>query len=312
MHISRRDFGKVAAAALPLAHVLGKTIDSKINGVQIGVQSYSYRDLPLDQAIQGMVTDGLGECELFSPHIEGGDTEAPMKQFAFKKGMSRDEMKKLFAEHEEKMRKWRLSVPMSYFHGIRQKFDNAGIKLYAYNLSLGLSASDEEIERGFEMVKALGANIWTSSTTVSMAKRMAPFADKHDVLVAFHGHSDVKDPEQFSTPETFAKAMAMSKQYRINLDIGHFTAAGFDPLDYIQKHHQSIVILHLKDRKKNDGPNTPWGEGDTPIKQVLQLLKTKRYNIPAEIEYEYEGKGSSVEEVAKCVAYIKEALNPSA
>src|SRR3569833_1983070 len=144
MHNSRRDFGKVVAAALPLAHVLGKTIDSKINGVQIGVQSYSYRDLPLDQAIQGMVTDGLGECELFSPHIEGGDTEAPMKQFAFKKGMSREEMKKLFAEHEEKMRKWRLSVPMSYFHGIRQKFDNAGIKLYAYNLSLGLSASEEE------------------------------------------------------------------------------------------------------------------------------------------------------------------------
>ncbi len=89
MQISRRDFGKLAAAALPAARALGKTIDSRIDGVQIGVQSYSFRDLPLDQAIQAMVTDGLGECELFSPHIEGGDTEAPEKQFASFHGMSR-------------------------------------------------------------------------------------------------------------------------------------------------------------------------------------------------------------------------------
>jgi len=130
--------------------------------------------------------------------------------------------------------------------------------------------------------------------------------------VAFHGHSDVKDPEQFSTPETFAKALAMSKQYRINLDIGHFVAAGYDPLDYIQAHHESIVVLHLKDRKKDEGPNVPWGEGDTPIKQVLQLLKGKRYKMPAEIEYEYEGKNSSVQEVAKCFEYCKQALAASA
>jgi sugar phosphate isomerase/epimerase len=93
----------------------------------------------------------------------------------------------------------------------------------------------------------------------------------------------------------------------VNLDIGHFTAANFDALAYIKEHHDRITNLHLKDRKKNDGPNVPFGEGDTPIKQVLQLLKQEKYNIPANIEYEYKG-GDSAAEVKKCLEYCKQAL----
>jgi sugar phosphate isomerase/epimerase len=51
------------------------------------------------------------------------------------------------------------------------------------------------------------------------------------------------------------------------------------------------VTIHIKDRKKNQGDNMPLGQGDTPIKEVLQLLKTNRWNIPANIEYEYGGSG---------------------
>jgi sugar phosphate isomerase/epimerase len=128
------------------------------------------------------------------------------------------------------------------------------------------------------------------------------------MMVAMHGHSDLKDPNQFATPESFAKAIAMSKYYRINLDIGHFTAANFDAVDFIEKNHDKIVLLHVKDRKKDEGPNMPFGEGDTPIKQVLLLLKKNKWPVPAFIEYEYKGTGTSQEEVAKCYQYCKDAL----
>jgi sugar phosphate isomerase/epimerase len=135
-----------------------------------------------------------------------------------------------------------------------------------------------------------------------------PFAEKHKMVVAFHGHSNITDPDEFATPQSFAAALEMSKYYRTNLDIGHFTAAGYDAVAYIQQHHDKITHLHLKDRKKNQGPNTPWGQGDTPIKQVLQLLKDKKYPIPAYIEYEYKGTGTSPEEVKKCFEFTKAAL----
>jgi sugar phosphate isomerase/epimerase len=158
------------------------------------------------------------------------------------------------------------------------------------------------------MAKALGVRFITASTTLPVAERVAPFADKHKLDVAMHGHSDLKDPNQFATPESFAKAKAMSKYFKTNLDIGHFTAANFDAVDYIEKNHKDILLLHLKDRKKNEGPNTIWGEGDTPIKQVLVLLKEKKYPIPACIEYEYKGDSDSVAEVKKCLDYAEKVL----
>jgi sugar phosphate isomerase/epimerase len=133
-------------------------------------------------------------------------------------------------------------------------------------------------------------------------------ADRHKITVGLHGHSNLTDPNEFATPESFAAALKMSKYFKVNLDIGHFTAANFDPVAYIREHHASITNLHLKDRKKNQGDNVPWGTGDTPIREVLQLLKRERWPIPADIEYEYRGQGTPVEEVAKCYAYAKQAL----
>jgi sugar phosphate isomerase/epimerase len=305
---TRRDFTKLALIALPLSARAAKMIDSKVDGVQLGVQSYSFRDFSLDDAIRAMAADGLGDCELFSPHIEAGGIEAINPLLKNYQSMSAEQRKAAFDAYNDKVRKWRLTVPLDYFAGVYKKFNDAGIKLYAYNLSFNDSFTDEEIDRGFLMAKALGVGIITSSTTLPVAQRVVPFAEKHKMIVAMHGHSDVKDPIQFSTPESFAKALAMSKYYRVNLDIGHFTAAGFDAVEYIQQNHGKIVLVHLKDRKKNDGPNMPWGEGDTPIKQVLQLLKQNKYPIPAFIEYEYEGKGTSEQEVAKCYEYCKQAL----
>ena len=197
---------------------------------------------------------------------------------------------------------------MDHFRSVRKKFNDAGVTIYAYNYSFNRSFSDAEIDRGFDMAKALGAEIITASTTLDVAKRVAPFAEKHRMVVAMHGHSNLKDPNEFATPESFAAAMKMSKQFKVNLDIGHFTAANFDAVAYIREHHADITNLHLKDRKKNQGDNVPWGQGDTPIKEVLQLLKREQWPIRAYIEYEYSGSGTPVEEVKKSYEYARQAL----
>lgn len=334
---SRREFGKLALVGLPLA-LAWEQISSKINGVRIGVQSYSFRTLSLDEAIKAMRDIGIGECELFSGHVEprqqfvpGGPGGARPPQAApgatgapagnppagpppqgpppgGGRGQMTPEMREAMRKQREETRQWRLTVPLDHFKSIRKKFDDAGIKLQAYNYSFNDSFTDDEIERGFQMAQALGVKLITSSSTLTAAKRVAPFADKHKITVAMHGHSNITDPNEFAKPESFAAALALSKYFAINLDIGHFFAAGYDPVAYLQEHHQHITNLHIKDRKKDNGANVPWGQGDTPIKQVLQLLKQKKWDIPANIEYEYRGE-DAVAEVRKCFQYIKEALD---
>src|SRR5258707_13231690 len=104
--LSRRDFHRLALVGASASLATAK-INSKINGVQLGVQSYSFRDMPLDKGIAGMVQIGLGECELWQGNIEPKvDREA--------------------------LRKWRTTVPMDFFRGVKKQFDDAGIELYAY------------------------------------------------------------------------------------------------------------------------------------------------------------------------------------
>ena len=285
---TRRDFHKLIAGAaltaLPGSRLLAAKPNSVVRGVQIGAQSYSFRTMPLDDAIQAMAAIGLSECELYQGHAEPA-------------GMKRDEI-----------RKWRETVDLDHFHQIAQKFRKAGVNLYAYNYSFRPDFSDAELQRGFDMAKTMGVKYITASSTVPMGEKLFPYCEKNGIEVAFHGHSRMTEGE-FASPESFDKAMAgRSKWIKINLDIGHFWAAGFDPVEFLEKHHADIVTIHIKDRKKNQGDNMPFGEGDTPIGPVLKVLRDKKYKIPANIEYEYKGAADPQTEVSKCYQYCKKLL----
>ncbi len=311
---SRRDFAKLAAVGVPVSMALAARIDSKVKGVKLGNSTYSYRDLPrtpgsdmVDTVIAALKSDGAGYTELFAPGLPAPGAAPPdpeARAAAMRARMNSPEAKKF----REDTRQWRLTTPMEHFKEIGKKFHDAGIEITAYTMNYRDDFTDDEIDKTFEQAKALGAKVIATSTQVPMAKRLLPMAEKHKYVVAFHGHANIRDPNEFATPESFQNVISMSKYFKINLDIGHFTAAGYDPVAYIDEHHQDITHLHIKDRKKNDGPNTVWGEGDTPIKAVLTLLRDKKYDIPALVEYEYRGTGTSIEEVQKCMDYMKQAL----
>jgi sugar phosphate isomerase/epimerase len=292
--ISRRDAGKIlvaGAASLLLSRkrlLPAEIINSVIRGVQIGAQSYSFRDRPLDACIDAFHAVGLGECELWQGHVEPRNMKGA------------------------ELTAWRLTVPLSHFQQVRDKFDRAGVLLYAYNYSFRREMTDAEIERGFEMAKALGVGQITASATVSVAPRVDKYAQKYEIVVGFHGHDRTDKPDEFSTAETFARALeGASKYLGVNLDTGHFVAAGGDPVAYLRENHARINMIHLKDRKKNHGANLPFGEGDTPNVEVLRLLRDEGWKIPANIEYEYgEGKPGldTVAEVKRCFEYCRKAL----
>jgi sugar phosphate isomerase/epimerase len=304
----------------PLSAALAQ-INSKFRGVQIGAITYSFRSMPANEIITAMARLGLSEAELMSNHCEalagapqitgfGGPGRGPGGQAGGGRPQLTPEQQEAQRQQQEALRKWRLATSPDTFKTVKKMFNDAGINLQLLCFNQRMTATDDEIEYAFQMAKALGVKAISSSSTVSFAKRVAPFADKHKIMWGGHGHSNINDPEEFATPQSFATIMSFSKYIGVNLDIGHFTAANFDAIAYIKEHHARITNLHLKDRKKNQGPNVPWGQGDTPIKEVLQLMAKEKYPFPANIEFEYPvPEGSDLmAEMSKCVNYCKTTL----
>jgi sugar phosphate isomerase/epimerase len=308
---SRRDFGRIALWALWAGAGAelrsSPQIHSVVAGVKLGAISYSFRALPrtegtdyIDTIVNAFVECGIGYCELFNPMVEPftlpGGGRAPLNTPELKKA-------------REDLRAWRLSAPLSRFKDVRKKFDDAGVDVFAYVMTFTDDFTDDEIDAIFKQAQALGVKlIGTNQTTVGMGPRLVPFCDRYKIDLAFHCHSKVSDPNEVASVASYEKVFSMSKRFKANLDIGHFTAGNNDAVAFLQKYHERITHLHLKDRKRNDGPNMPWGEGETPIKPVLSLLKEKHYPIYAVIEYEYQGKGTPIEEVKKCMDFMRSAL----
>jgi len=324
MQLTRRDFGAIGvASALGARLSAAPRIDSIFGGVQVGAITYSFNRIasPDPEAIIRAYTEiGLGEAELMSNHCEAlaGGPQTPMfgrpGGGPQPKGGRPQLTPEQIAERDAaraKLAEWRSSTSAVTWKGVSKKFKDSGIDLALLCYNMQDTMSDGDIEYGFAMAKGLGVKGITTSTTLTMAKRIAPIADQHKLLVGYHGHDATHDSNQTATLESYDTLMAYGKYNGVNLDIGHFTAAGYDAVAFIQKHHAKITNLHVKDRKKDHGPNVAvWGTGDTPIKEVLQLLKKEKYPIPANLELEYPIPPDSdiIAEAKKCLAYVKSCL----
>ncbi|MEN9744322.1 MAG: sugar phosphate isomerase/epimerase family protein [Bacteroidota bacterium] len=301
--------------------------DSKFSGVQIGTITYSFRSLPtdVDKIIEYCKQAGVSALELMGETAEAyaGSPAAntmPMRMMGPPPGAApgqrpqmTDEQRKAMAERMQKGREWRETVSMDKFVELRKKFKDAGISIYAYKPNaLGENNSDGEIEYAMKAAKALGATSVTVElpTKPEQSKRLGDIAAKHKVYVGYHAHLQATDT-------AWDLALSQSPYNSLNLDCGHYIAAGGSNtkeslLKLIEAKHDRITSMHLKDRttKEKGQKNLVWGTGDTPIIEVLQLMKKKKYKFPATIELEYEVPTDSdaVKEVAKCVEYAKKAL----
>lgn len=300
MLYSRRDLGKIALAALP-ATLLAKP-DSKWGGVQIGLNvPYSYHGLPGDAEHILTYTTGLGlsAVELRSQPVEAYLGAPDSDRIGTPRTPS------------EALEKWRLAASIDKFKEFRKKYEDAGILIQIVKFDGVDKMKDDVVDYAFNVAKALGAHALSCEIPLSKTPWLGEFATKHKMMVGYHGHTNITSPEAFAKPESWEKAMTYSKYNGINLDLGHFTAANnTSPIPFMMKHADRITHVHIKDRKLSNGPNVPFGQGDTPIKEVLQVMKAKKYKFQGTIEFEYPVPPGSdtLKEIAKCVEYCRNCL----
>ncbi len=212
-------------------------------------------------------------------------------------------------KYNQDLKSWRAGVDMTKVAAAKKMFDVAGIKIPIVKFSPA-RWSDEEIDYAFKVAKAMGAKGVTDEIGEEAVKKLAPFAEKHGMWAIFHNHM------QFATPGfSYDPFLAVSPAVMMNFDMGHFFGStGLHPNTIIEKYHDRIASIHIKDKTgaKTTPPNTNqvWGQGETPLADVLLLVKANKWTIPCDIELEYEIKpwSNAVKETATCVKYAKQLL----
>ena len=313
-----------------LVRSLGDKPNSLVNGVQIGVITYSFRDMPDQSAeatLQYVLDSGVSAIELMGGPAElfAGAPRNPvnmrtlfplMRKRTEKQELTTDEQTQL-ADAEAQLKAyrtelalWRQSAPMAKFEQLRKLYNGAGVTIYGFKPdAFGLQATDADINYGMRAAKLLGANQVTLEHPANEGHtlRLGQLAQKHGIRVGYHGHEQ-------QTPTFWDTALSQSPANALNLDLGHYIAAGQpDPLGLVRKQHARIASMHIKDRQTpaHGKGNLPWGQGDTPLKDVLTLMREQKYTFPATVELEYQipAGSSSVAEVKKCVEFCRSILS---
>lgn len=311
MAYTRREFGRLATAALPAAYLVPAGLaaqdrpaapDSRWAGVQIGLNvpyNFGGRMMPADEVLANTVALGISALELRAQPIEaflggpptpngGGQNASPAAVEAF-----------------AALRRWRASAPVAKAAELRRMYETAGVAIEIVKWDNVFGMSDDEVDYVFQVSKAAGARAVSMEIgTEDQTRRVGQFADRHELYVGYHGHAATGQAE-YAAPLTSARFNAA------NVDIGHFVAGNHgSPVPFLIEHASRITHLHIKDRRRDGGPNVPFGQGDTPIREVLQLMRDRTFTFQATIEFEYPiPEGSSrMAEIAKAIAYCRECL----
>ena len=303
--------------------------DSLINGVQVGCITYSFRSMP-DQSAEAtlkyVVDSGISSIELMGDPAESfAGMPAPTfnRSRVFQLGgkqrrgetLTEDEKKELTdlqaqsAAYTKVVAEWRANADMKKFEQVRKMYKDAGVTIYAFKPNaFGTNNSDLEVAYGMKAAKALGASHVTLEhpSNDEQTLRLGKLGEQNGMAVGYHGH----EQETFTFWDT---ALTQSPKNGLNLDAGHYIAAGHtDLIPLIEKHHARILSMHTKDRQTpaNGKGNLAWGTGNTPIGDILKLMQKNKYKFPATIELEYQvPQGSdAVKEVQKCLEFCRKAL----
>jgi len=305
--MNRRDFGRTVLAGAAGAFLMlprharaqARTAANRslINGVQFGLQPFCYHDLPMTRENRGelirrLVRNGMGMVELHATWVEPQFNGAGVAPSAAR----------------DKLREWRLNPPAGYYQGVRKELDAAGVEVFTYYINFDDSFTDKEIDAVFEGCKSLGARGCVGSFGLAVSRRLVPFPGRHGMFVGLHNHDNLSDPDAYSTEATMVTGLSLSPDFKMMLDVRHFTAADGDCLGFLQRHHDRMAGLHVGDRRKHNGHSTPFGEGDAPIIELLRTVRDNKWPIVALLEFEHGTLRPEVEEVDLMFDYCKRAV----
>ncbi|MBO7486945.1 MAG: sugar phosphate isomerase/epimerase [Bacteroidales bacterium] len=196
-----------------------------------------------------------------------------------------------------------------------KKLREAGINVHLLKFEAG--NTDELLDYSFAAANALGAYGITTEGSADKCASFGKIAARNGSLAVYHNHGQYAN----MTIAEIEKWLDMSPANRLNFDAPHYFGFGYEdgpkltPMEFIDYFHDRIISIHIKDKTSFKNPfqsnqNQVWGQGETPLREILQLVRDKYPNIHCDVELEYVVPQWSTpeKEIKNCVQFARQIL----
>jgi sugar phosphate isomerase/epimerase len=312
---SRREFGKALVVGVSIGGVVCARRVAAARQVVLGVTTSSFRDLPrvtgrdnVEDILRAVRAAGARHVELSLSNVEpappstgsfiGGSAAYPRRVV-----LSSEEIAATNAVAREELRRWRLATPPAHVAQLRRTFEQAGVGLVGAAVTFDASFADDELDAVFTFVKALGIATVSSAMTMATARRLVPFAERHDVRVGIHHQMD--NSTGLISAGDLRLALALSPRFAVKLDVGTLAASDRDVVADLRTYQDRVAYVLMRDRLRHGGASQPFGDGDTPLAAIMAVLSAAPSSIPAIVEYDYPGLRPASAELAASLAYLE-------
>ena len=201
----RREFSKMALLALPTTKLFaamrslgGSDSASAFAGVQIGLNvPYSFCNNAMngDDVLKACVQLGVGAVELRSQPVEAflGAPPGIARGGRGADAAARAAAQVLARNYAEQLRVWRATAAPEGAKAFRKKYEDAGVMIEIVKFDDIYNMTDSELDFAFALAKTLGARALSCEISAKDddLKRVGKFADKHSLMVGYHGHTQV-------------------------------------------------------------------------------------------------------------------------
>lgn len=235
--------------------------------LRIGVGTFSYHTLSLEDMVAQLVRLRVGEIE-----------------------MSRGE--------------FMLMTPPTagMCQAARDLFDKSAIRCVSYYTAT--IKDDRDLDYAVRYAKILGAGNVSGDAAAAMLQRIDERFTQEGLTFGIHNHWFARKFAYESVEDVLGGLASRSKTVGATLDVGQMAACGHDPVEAVRRLAPHLLVVHLKDVAAAGAEhNVPLGSGIANIPGVMKELKAVRFRGLVAIEYEKDGDSS--EDMEKLVRYSR-------
>lgn len=221
------------------------------DAVQLGIQTWTLRNLNFDQAVEFAVKHGIKNLQLIGNHL---NPEGPAEEIQKKKAI----------------------------------LEKNGLHAYTFGVA-GTSLDKEKNRKLFEFAKVMGIKlIVVEPGDFKILDNLEELVKEYDIRIAIHNHGI---RSTYGNPATVKNLLQhRDARMGVCLDAGWITAAGFDAAKVFRDYQGRVFDIHLKDKEvkpalgETVSVDTHIGKGNANLSGLFEELKKSHWKGVMAIE----------------------------